>query len=40
MLGEQMYEAVQKIDAAKIERGLDDDPDSFDPAAIERQPEM
>jgi hypothetical protein len=36
-LGEEMYEAVKEIDAAKIHRDDAPDPDDFNPADIERQ---
>ena len=40
-LGEEMFEAVQTIDATKIHRDdANDDPDSFDPNTIERQTDM
>lgn len=34
-LGEEMYEAVKTIDATKIHREGDEDPDSFEPAQYE-----
>jgi hypothetical protein len=38
VLGEQMFEAVQKLDATKIHREVVDDPDDFVPARYEVQP--
>lgn len=37
LLGEEMYEAVKAIDATKIDRGHDEDPDAFEPAEYEAQ---
>lgn len=34
-LGEEMYEAVQTIDATMIDRGRDENPDDFNPAEYE-----
>jgi hypothetical protein len=36
--GEEMFEAVQTIDATKIHRESGDDPDEFEPAKYEGQP--